>query len=227
MKQQFLLPEAFVFYIAMNPPSPEVYHKLIKCCKYFWLKNPIITLSGFQRASRDEYWKIFEINGFQNYQEMKVENMNEKLWFHQVLTVFGDSNHLMASSLIPRIYRCDLTFLGLQQQTLTFCEFQKFTSSGSLEILNLFKVTVKNYDGTIVPLEKLIELSPKLQSFIYDNVPVEEGGLQTITSETAANLVAIPHFPKIVSVTIEECPESFNIESFFAVPKVTYFLCFF
>ena len=225
IKQRFTLPEDTIVHIAMNPLSPEVYNKLIKCCKYFWWKNPVITLDCLCHYSRNKYWKTEKINGFPERQEFKIEQFNEKLWIYHDLTVLNEQNQLMASSLISKVYRCDLTCLSLSNQTLSFDEFQKFTSSGSLVMLRLFKTTVKNDDGTIVPIEKLIELFPKLQTFYFNNVPSEEG-LQTITSETAANLNAIPHFPKIKDFTMEGIPESFEFEAFFTTPKVrTFFDC--
>ena len=220
IKQRFSLPEALVYYMAKNPPSPEVYHKLIRCCKYFWLKNPIITLKDsycFCDGLNDKYW---ETRDFQPSQKFKIDNLNSKLWIHRNLTVWDDRNQLILSSLIPRIYRCDLTSLQLFYQSLTFDEFKKLKSSESLKSLKFYKTIVKNDDGSIVPIEKLIQLLPKLQTFYYENDPGNVG-LQTITSETAANLVALPHFPKIQSFIIQNIPESFDIEAFFATPKVS------
>ena len=151
----------------------------------------------------------------------KIENLKGKLWIHQFLNAFDIQYKSKASSLIRRIYRCDLTSLGLGHQTLSFGEFRKFTSSGFIEEYFFYKIIVKNDDGTIVPVEKLIELSPKLQKFDYINIPTEDGR-QTITSETAANLIAIPHFPKLEKFYIYGMLQSFDIEAFFAIPKVRF-----
>ena len=217
--QRFSLPENLVFYIAKNPPSPELYHKLIRCCKYFWIKNPIITLEDLCLDTDDNHWETYEINGFEEDQKFKIETLNKKLWICEDLSVGDEQNPFLASSLIPKIYRCDLNDLTLSYQRLTFGEFKKFISSGSLEELCFYETSVKNGDGTIVPIEKLTELLPKLQRFDYHNVHREDG-FQSITSETAANLIAIPHFPKIKDFAMEKIPESFDFEAFFATPKV-------
>ena len=209
--------------MAKNPPSPEVYNKLIKCCKYFWLKNPVITLNSLGRTIREKYWKTNKMNGFRNCQKLQTENMVEKLWIHNQVSISNKENQFMASTIIPKIYRCDLTHLSLSFQSLSFNEFKLFTSSGSLETLRLHKTSVKNDDGSIVPIEKLIELSPKLQSFDCHSVSTVEGGLQTITSETAAKLVALPHFPQMKRFYFFGVPELFDIEAFFATPKVSAF----
>ena len=219
IKQRFTIPEALVFYMSQNPPSPEVYNKLIKCCKYFWLKNPVITINSLYRFFDGKYWEAEKINGFREIQKFKIENLNEKLWIHWNLVIQSEHDQFLASPLIPKIFRCQLSHLDIANQILTFDEFQKFTSSGSLTWLVLEVVLVKNVDGSIVPIEKLIELLPKLQKFDYLNLP-GDNGLQTITPETAANLNAIPHFPKIQNFTMDEVPESFDYEVFFGTPKV-------
>ena len=220
--QRFSLPEDTIVHIAMNPPSPEVFHKLIKCCKYFWLKNRVITLNGLYRFRNDEYCMTDKINGFEKIQKFKIENVNKKLWIYRNVYVLGRQNGLMASSIIPRIYRCDVSKLTLEFQSISFEEFRKLTSSGSFKSLYFFATIVKNDDGTIVPIEKLIEFLPKLQKLIYENVHGQDG-LQTITSETAAKVVALPHFPKMKRFDIYRIPESFDIEAFFATPKVWIF----
>ena len=219
IKQHFSLPAAFVYYMAKNPPSPEVFHKLIRCCKYFWLKNPVITLNQFGLSVYDKNWITDKINGVEKLQLLKIENVKDKLWIHRDLVIHCKYDDFLASSLIPKIYRCDLVYLRLEYQTLSFDEFKKFTSSGSLKKLELRETTVKNDDGSIVPIEKLIELLPNLLSFDYFNFPGNDG-LQTITSETSANLNKIRHFPKMQRFYIYEIPESFDFEAFFATPKV-------
>ena len=221
--QRFSLPEALVFYMAQNPLSPKLYHKLIRCCKYFWLKSSIITLHSLHRpdgsSQYDKFWKAFKINGFYVFQKFKIDNVNEKYWFYQKMFIEDKHDQFLASSIVPRIYRCDLIRLELFYQILSFDEFQKFTSSVLLRILYLHKTIVKNEDGTIVPIEKLMKLLPNLQTFYYGNVSGDDG-LQTITSETAANLNTNPHFSQMESFYMYGIPESFDIDAFFATPKV-------
>ena len=219
IKQQFSLPEASVFYMAKNPPSPEVYEKLIRCCKYFWLKNPVITLNYLGRFYDEKYWVTHKINGFPELKKLKIESFKEKLWINWKLTVYNDLNQFLASSLIPRVYRCDLKELMLAHLILSFDEFQKFTSSGTLESLDLHDTIVKNDDRTVVTIEKFIEILSNLEAFVYGNIPGDEG-FQAITSETAAHLIEIPHFPKIKYFVIRNIQESFDFEVFFAVSKV-------
>ena len=140
--QRFSLPEALVFYMTKNPPSPEVYNKLIKCCKYFWLKNPVITLNSLRRCIHYKYWKTEKVNGFRECQKLQTKNLIEKLWINQDLIICNDRNQFLASLIIPRIYRCDLTYLSFAFQTVSFDEFKVFTSSGSLESLYIRRISL-------------------------------------------------------------------------------------
>ena len=194
IKQNFLLPKALVYYIAKNPPSPEVYNKLIRCCKYFWLKNPVITLKDLYLRDHDNYWDTEIINGFKEDRKFKIENLNKKLWILICLSVWDEKNHFLASSIIPRIYRCDLIELGLSYQSLSFNEFLKFTSSGALATLFLKETTVKNDDGTIVSIEKLIELLPTLRIFEFYILPYLKPEFRLVEREALGH---VPFPPKM------------------------------
>ena len=220
--QKFALPEHFVFYIAKNLPSPVVFNKLIKCCKYFWLKNPIITFNGLTHQFNYElgYWHAEEINGFRNETQFEMENVNKKLWIYGTLSVFDHESIFLASSIIPKIHKCDLSCLNLSYQNITFADFKMFTSSDSMRSLFLLDTSVKKDDGTVITIEQLIEVLPNLRTFQYSLVPDEEE-LQSINSETAAKLVALPHFPNIEYLQIYGIPETFDIDAFFETPKVS------
>uniref|UniRef100_A0AC34FGX2 Uncharacterized protein n=1 Tax=Panagrolaimus sp. ES5 TaxID=591445 RepID=A0AC34FGX2_9BILA len=43
-RREWSLPDSIMYYMAMNPKSAEVYQKLVKSCKYFYIKNPIVVV---------------------------------------------------------------------------------------------------------------------------------------------------------------------------------------
>ena len=215
VQQTFSLPEALIYYIAKNPLCPEVYNKLIRCCKYFWLKNPIIALHEIVgcRSPKD-------CTDFQQIFWPQFEHVHEQLWINYSLVINNIPNESLVSSIIPKIYRCDLTLLVLSSQMITFADFKFLVSSGFLEVLFLEQTVVKNNDGTIVPIEKLVENLPNLRDFQFVPVPGEDGR-QAITSKTAAKLVAIRDFRRIKQFILREIPDTFDIDAFFATPKVS------
>uniref|UniRef100_A0A914QLH2 Uncharacterized protein n=1 Tax=Panagrolaimus davidi TaxID=227884 RepID=A0A914QLH2_9BILA len=124
------------------------------------------------------------------------------------------------SFICPKIYRCDIKVLVLQCQNMSYSEFLLISTNA--EKLDFYNVTVKNEDASIVPLEKLVEVAVKVR---YINLYFDENDT-SITSETAKNLLKIPHFLSLEQCTLHGMPEVFDIETFclhFRKNKVTDF----
>ena len=215
--QRFAFPEDTMVHIAMNLPSPEVYNKLIKCCKYFWLKKPLITFNGLDHNSTDGLLrnpsKSSGINGFSQIPNFKIQNVNGKFWIYRKFSVIDHGNRFLASSIIPKIHRCDVSELTLENQKITFDDFKALTSSGIIKYFEIHNTSMKDKDGVRVPIEKMIELLPKLQELWYYND-------QSITPGSAANLIAIPHFSKIKKLLMCVIPRFFKFEELLAAQKV-------
>uniref|UniRef100_A0AC34FXG0 Uncharacterized protein n=1 Tax=Panagrolaimus sp. ES5 TaxID=591445 RepID=A0AC34FXG0_9BILA len=54
--QTFSIPTSIVHYIAKNPSNQDTYDEMIQCCKYFFIKNPIIPLTKL--SMRDGWLRI-------------------------------------------------------------------------------------------------------------------------------------------------------------------------
>uniref|UniRef100_A0AC34FN25 Uncharacterized protein n=1 Tax=Panagrolaimus sp. ES5 TaxID=591445 RepID=A0AC34FN25_9BILA len=50
--QEFSLPDSIMHYMAMNPKNAKIYQKLIRSCKYFFVKNQILVISSLQYDSK-------------------------------------------------------------------------------------------------------------------------------------------------------------------------------
>uniref|UniRef100_A0A914PBQ5 Uncharacterized protein n=1 Tax=Panagrolaimus davidi TaxID=227884 RepID=A0A914PBQ5_9BILA len=57
--QNFSMPDSFVFYIAKNPKTWKLYQKMVKTCKYFFVKNPILVIDKHLNYY-DSQWTIEE-----------------------------------------------------------------------------------------------------------------------------------------------------------------------
>uniref|UniRef100_A0AC35FTS5 Uncharacterized protein n=1 Tax=Panagrolaimus sp. PS1159 TaxID=55785 RepID=A0AC35FTS5_9BILA len=109
------------------------------------------------------------------------------------------------SSVFPKLYKTDFKKLTLADHTISYSDFLFLSSN--VENIELMSVVVKNEDGTIVPLEKLVKALPKIKFISF------------FTSNTVKELLIIPHFSKISKIILENIPETFDIETCFAFIK--------
>uniref|UniRef100_A0A914QSZ3 Uncharacterized protein n=1 Tax=Panagrolaimus davidi TaxID=227884 RepID=A0A914QSZ3_9BILA len=199
------IPDSLVFHIAKNPKTAELYLKMVKTCKYFFVKNPILVIDKNLNYD-DSQWTI----------EKTPYNINQttsKLWIADNLTVDSftaatkDQNIL--TPVIPKIYRCDVCMLSLQKQVISYRDLPLLTSSA--ERIYFDQVVVKHEDGSNVDVQKIVEIASNATS-IHITHP-------TITSKTMEELLKIPHFPTLRDFILENVPEVFDIEAFYVHMK--------
>uniref|UniRef100_A0AC35EY84 Uncharacterized protein n=1 Tax=Panagrolaimus sp. PS1159 TaxID=55785 RepID=A0AC35EY84_9BILA len=154
--QRFSLPFEVIKYMIQNCKSGKAWKKLIMTCKHFYSKKP-----------------VFPVKHLHAYPDSKCEADEEKfnsskffpkLWLYDSLC----ANTMMST---PKIYKFDLQVLRIAFQNLSFADYQKLTSSGSLKNIGLRFVTIENADDTIVPADKLLEGLDNLDKFfmVYSN----------------------------------------------------------
>uniref|UniRef100_A0AC35G0U9 Uncharacterized protein n=1 Tax=Panagrolaimus sp. PS1159 TaxID=55785 RepID=A0AC35G0U9_9BILA len=122
-------------------------------CKYFYPKYfvfPVKDLDVYPDSIYKADGEIFNASKF-----------FPKLWLYDSLFANGD---LKMSTLIPKIYKFDLHSLRINQN-LTFADYQKLTSSGSVEWISLLCSTIRNADDSIVTADKLLEGLDNLHTF--------------------------------------------------------------
>lgn len=207
--------------MAKNPKSAHIYANMTQTCKYFFFKLPIITLN-YLRNSTEDHWVYEGVNGIQVWGTTRI--LPSKIWLASECNfncVPCDTWNFpvtakRASALSSKIYRSDLITLYMSFQGLLFNEFKILASSNTIKKLVLYETLIEYENGTVVPMEKIIENFPLLEDIYYyasryENNPISN----SITTETAANLLAIPHFSQLKSFTLADRPESFEIETFY------------
>uniref|UniRef100_A0AC35GLG7 Uncharacterized protein n=1 Tax=Panagrolaimus sp. PS1159 TaxID=55785 RepID=A0AC35GLG7_9BILA len=215
--QEWSLPDPVINYITKNPPSSKMYEKMIKCCKHFFTKNPILIVPAFNYTKevneKEGIWK-FSYGG----KSINLEKLKSKLWITDNFSVMAPQkaaiDSKLVSSLVPRIHQCDAENVSFCDQVLSFTDF-KFLFSSVKKSIHLCRVTVRNDDGSIVPFEKLLEVCTKVKliSFRCDS------NVAAIISTTVNELVNIPHFRELDYVSLKNIPETFDIEAFNAYIK--------
>uniref|UniRef100_A0AC34FS73 Uncharacterized protein n=1 Tax=Panagrolaimus sp. ES5 TaxID=591445 RepID=A0AC34FS73_9BILA len=227
--QSFSLPDSIMFYMAKNPPSAEIYQKLIQSCKYFFVKNPLLVASKL-------WFHCDDAGQWQTLINKKVVDFNSvaaKTWVTDEVVVNvdwseeefrGENRHNVLSDFMQHIYRCDAKKLSLCEQNISFKDFVFLASK--CEEISLGAIVdkavdetsiaaIRDEEGTVVPLETLFEAIPFVKDFSYFFGYTGFG----ISSDTVKKLVKIPHFLNLTELYFQFLPDCFDIDTFFTYIK--------
>uniref|UniRef100_A0AC34F7W8 DUF38 domain-containing protein n=1 Tax=Panagrolaimus sp. ES5 TaxID=591445 RepID=A0AC34F7W8_9BILA len=149
-----------------------------------------------------------------------MTNLTSKLWMTEKLCCYNFNKENYISSVFPKIYRCDVFHLILENQTFTFNE-HIFISLAAKRIIYR-DIVVKTADGSIVPFEKLVEAVPKVKKITFKH----ENSRSNINSKTFTELLKIPHFSKLQRLNLENIPEVFDFDAFYGYMKKNKFIKF-
>uniref|UniRef100_A0AC34FJM8 Uncharacterized protein n=1 Tax=Panagrolaimus sp. ES5 TaxID=591445 RepID=A0AC34FJM8_9BILA len=203
-RQEWSLPDSIIYYMAMNPKSAKVYQKLVKSCKYFYIKNPILVASRLFYDNNK--WQLLS-----SKETIDMVNVTQKIWITDVFdaTHYASINQNIVSSVISNIYKCDAKLVFLRDQVISFNNFCFLASN--VEEINFDNTIVKDENGSSLEFEKLFLILSKVQSvsFSFSNTT----GCN-ISSETFNELSKIPHFPKLEFFSFSKVPEAFDLNSF-------------
>uniref|UniRef100_A0AC35G0V6 Uncharacterized protein n=1 Tax=Panagrolaimus sp. PS1159 TaxID=55785 RepID=A0AC35G0V6_9BILA len=213
-----------------DPISLKTYDKLIQCCKYFFSKNPIIVIPSLN-FDHDKYgWKVVR-NGLPT--KIDITNVSNKLWITNDLYVYENEDITnetpmfmnLASSIVPKLYKCDVTELTLKKQNIFFNEYLMLALN--VEFLAFVDVIVKKLDGTLTSVEKNVEGASKLKEFCLFIVAIPSPP----STKTFEELLKLPHFFTLANFVWAGIPEGFDIAKFYNYIKknktqTKFFLCF-
>uniref|UniRef100_A0A914QV79 Uncharacterized protein n=1 Tax=Panagrolaimus davidi TaxID=227884 RepID=A0A914QV79_9BILA len=199
--QNFSMPDSVIFYIAKNPKTAALYLKMVKTCKYFFVKNQIIVIDCLD-ANRGK-WSSRRL-------PLNLTKYNCKYWITDEIYAYAyefvDKN--IFSLIIPKLYQCDAKSLNLYSQVVYFNDLSLLISSA--EEICLENVTVKKCDS-VVPLEDIVAIAVKAKKIFVDK-PI-------ITSKTMKELTKLPNFAKLYSLTLHNLSEAFDIDVFYGYMK--------
>uniref|UniRef100_A0AC34GYK3 F-box domain-containing protein n=1 Tax=Panagrolaimus sp. ES5 TaxID=591445 RepID=A0AC34GYK3_9BILA len=159
--------------------SPEILQKLYQSSKYFFNKvrkvlchtlfiGNTYKVRYFQHSlAVDE--KYLDCQGLNN---LRVGN---------AVVVRNHFRQDLLSTIIPKLDSCVAKFIRIHAQTLSVSDYEFLTNSGNVEKIVLSEVTIKESDGTLISLEKLLK---PLSKAIHIEIPIKT----KITSETALKL---------------------------------------
>jgi hypothetical protein len=216
-RQKFSLPYLIMDYIIKNPSSPKVYQKLIKSCKHFFIKNPILIIPCL--SLKEDRCKFASVDDVQPskfphlYHPIDLKNISSKLWLTNGLYVYVTPSST-CSNLIGKLYKCDVKWLKLVQQTITFDDF--LFLSRKVEHMSIDRTDILTSDGKQVVLEKIYETLPGLVEIYWQGPPKSV----TITAKTMKELLSFPHFMRLQRLVLQSLTQEFDVDSCYGFFKV-------
>uniref|UniRef100_A0AC34FJX5 Uncharacterized protein n=1 Tax=Panagrolaimus sp. ES5 TaxID=591445 RepID=A0AC34FJX5_9BILA len=218
-RQIFDLPESIVFYMAKNPPSSEIHRKMIQCCKYFFIKNPILHFHCLHFDGENGWKTCINENclGPKNAEYQKIDldmdKIQSKIWIDFDLSLFS-SNPAFASSLIPKLYNGNVKSLQIYEQKISFNDLLFFSKEMKQIVLDGSTVVYQN--GNEVPYEIILFFLPKLRNFIVDRYSKNAASNVFYDfSNTVKELLRIPNFKNLTGIVFYGVTESFDVTAFY------------
>uniref|UniRef100_A0AC34GEQ9 Uncharacterized protein n=1 Tax=Panagrolaimus sp. ES5 TaxID=591445 RepID=A0AC34GEQ9_9BILA len=148
-------------YILFNPKTKEGYLKLVKTCKYLFLKNPVLLIDLMEHSKNEcEGGRIMleECLNLRNATLIPLDKIMAKFWLYDTLEISQTDKQKM-DLFVSKIFRSEIKVLDLGFSTLIFDHF-KVLCSGHVKRAKIGRV--KYTDGTDVPIEKLAKFLPNV-----------------------------------------------------------------
>uniref|UniRef100_A0AC34FT66 Uncharacterized protein n=1 Tax=Panagrolaimus sp. ES5 TaxID=591445 RepID=A0AC34FT66_9BILA len=111
--------------------------------------------------------------------------------------------------IVPKIYQSNVKELTLREQIISFNDLI-FLASKCKTIHFWRGANVVDKEGCVVPLEKIVEVLPKLTFIFY-----ALRDPKSISKKTVKELLQLPHFTNLINLVLLEIPETFDIDTFY------------
>uniref|UniRef100_A0AC34FKW5 Uncharacterized protein n=1 Tax=Panagrolaimus sp. ES5 TaxID=591445 RepID=A0AC34FKW5_9BILA len=179
---------------------------MVKSCKYFFVRNPIIIMSRSLFEYTNNGWNVW----FNGEKKVDLSNFYSKIWITRSLCVAADCNESFDPNFlslnVPKIFQSDIKILNLWKQNISFKDLIFLASKCEKIDLN-YGVTVLYEDESIVPLEKIVQVLPKLTDIVYTF-----WDRQSFTTKTVKELIKLPKFTNLTRFTVLNIPDTFDID---------------
>uniref|UniRef100_A0AC34F1F7 Uncharacterized protein n=1 Tax=Panagrolaimus sp. ES5 TaxID=591445 RepID=A0AC34F1F7_9BILA len=153
--QHFSILYHIVEYMIENPQSGKAWKKLIMSCKYFYSKKPVFSVSTLD--------VLCDVKCRADNENFDATSPFPKLWVFDKLET-KDGEFVALKPLMPKIAKFDLRVLQIDDETLTWKDYQKLTSSDTIEQLFFKSIIIKNANGTMVTFDKILQNLPHLKA---------------------------------------------------------------
>uniref|UniRef100_A0AC34GY76 Uncharacterized protein n=1 Tax=Panagrolaimus sp. ES5 TaxID=591445 RepID=A0AC34GY76_9BILA len=171
INQEFPFHNSVMSYILKNGNS-TVLKLLQQTCKYYFVKIPICFCHKL--IINDDETHFEEDSLFLNE---KIENTDffKQLYITAALEItscYTMPDTYISTSIIPKLYKCDVKYIEIQHQTLSFDAFKFLIGHGNVITLDFQNVQITNSDDEIVALEEVTQFLPNVEDLSYGPVNV-------------------------------------------------------
>uniref|UniRef100_A0AC34FF13 Uncharacterized protein n=1 Tax=Panagrolaimus sp. ES5 TaxID=591445 RepID=A0AC34FF13_9BILA len=215
-KQRFSLPYSVMYYMAKNPSTPEVYKKLIQCCKYFFEINPILVAANMHGKTKlclnvacDG--ESYDDNDDEEYAEndcctdIDMNKLSSKICLTNTLKLTEKNISMFTSLIYPKLYQYKAINLKLYYDIILFNDFK--SCAPFLTDIYLQGVVIKNNEK-IVMLDNILEMVPNVKNFHLNF----DGNFSMFDSFTMKNICKLNSFQNLESFILGNLREVLNVE---------------
>uniref|UniRef100_A0AC34G4Z0 Uncharacterized protein n=1 Tax=Panagrolaimus sp. ES5 TaxID=591445 RepID=A0AC34G4Z0_9BILA len=163
-RQLFDLPYSVMKHIIENA-NGAVWKKLIQTCKFFYPKKNLYPVNEFVVYSDDS--RRIDCTMIIDGKSFDAKSIVPKLWLYNSFESGSQPEGFPddVTTVLPKIFKCDLRFLNLYFQDLKFEEYQILTSSGTIKEMNLYFVHIVQSNGIRASADKLLDNLYNLEVF--------------------------------------------------------------
>uniref|UniRef100_A0AC34F9Y1 Uncharacterized protein n=1 Tax=Panagrolaimus sp. ES5 TaxID=591445 RepID=A0AC34F9Y1_9BILA len=179
---------------------------MVKCCKYFYAKNKLLIVQ-YPQSNGDNNL----IAGINDKDIRRIpDHFNHRMWITNSFSILEFYMPNLTSTLLSKTEFCDITWLSLNEQNITWNEFLLLTSSKKITNCNLSNVEINTDKNESAFFEDVIEQLPALKWFDF----VRKNGDPCITSATVSKILKLPTFINLEKLYIKNLPEAFDLAGF-------------
>uniref|UniRef100_A0A914P794 Uncharacterized protein n=1 Tax=Panagrolaimus davidi TaxID=227884 RepID=A0A914P794_9BILA len=205
IQQNWSLPNSMILYIAKNPTSPKVYQKLVQTCKFFFETHPIIIMAALTTFKNFSQYYISE-NGHDLCMKIDLNKLSTKIWITQGLFFYKRVENF-AEHLLSKIFRCEVSTLGVFDNDIIFDDLKFLVSSA--KNVALYRNSIKYKNGTTVMLDKVLECIPTNIEYFCFRIPKD---VPMVNASTMSNILKLQNLENLKCFYLFGCPDTISIE---------------
>uniref|UniRef100_A0AC35FW15 Uncharacterized protein n=1 Tax=Panagrolaimus sp. PS1159 TaxID=55785 RepID=A0AC35FW15_9BILA len=159
-----LVATKFNDFYTKNPTSPTLYQKLVRTCKFFFEKNPILIMENLDACEDSTKYHISQNSHHEsknnNYEcciEIDLNNFSSKLWITLDLHIQERIQNCIPT-VVQKNFRFEISRLAVYDNDIILNDLKVLVSSAKRVFL--YRNSYKYKNVTIAMLDNILKLFP-------------------------------------------------------------------